>query len=170
MPLAFGKAKGREWPAKQLDRLLPAVFRSLFLAHCKLCYHPHIHDIVPADAFETHWSVDEDSVTFAYTDTKAGMQKLMSLKPFEFVRRFLQQVYGRARRGDRAVPDIHARRLPRTTFGVVALGTCDDVRSKPALADGGSIFTGSPHARLACLSHAHCPILDWVNRLKIPSQ
>jgi len=218
-----GKAKGREWLAKQLDRLLPvphfmitftvpAAFRSLFLAHRKLCYqaffqvssavlsrlgsestyfpgdtpgffgvlhtwgrnlsyHPHIHYIVPAGAFDspTHrwhdcptafyapvrvlsklvkarfydlirdtglleelprsafekdWNVDsrpvgsgvralrylsayvfrtaisdkrivsvgEDAVTFAYTDTRTGVDKLMSLKPFEFIRRFLQHV------------------------------------------------------------------------------
>jgi len=144
---------------------VPAAFRSLFLAHRKLCYqaffqassavlsrlgsestyfpgdapgffgvlhtwgrnlsyHPHIHYIVPAGAFEKDWnvdsrpvgsgvralrylsayvfrtavsdkrmvSVDEDSVTVAYTDTKTGVEKLTSLKPFEFIRRFLQHV------------------------------------------------------------------------------
>ena len=36
--------------------------------------------------------VAPDSVTFAYTDTKTGAEKLMSLKPFEFIWRFLQHV------------------------------------------------------------------------------
>lgn len=37
-------------------------------------------------------SVGKDSVTFAYTDTRTGVDKLLSLKPFEFIRRFLQHV------------------------------------------------------------------------------
>ena len=55
-------------------------------------------------------------------------------------------------RCDRGMCDSHARRPPRAAFGVVALSICDDVRSKPALGDGGGIFIGSPRARLARLS------------------
>ncbi len=99
---------------------VPAAFRSLFLAHRNLSYHPHIHYIVPAGAFEKDWnvdsrpvgsgvralrylsayvfrtaisdkrilSVDDESVTFAYTDTRTGVDKLLSLKPFEFIPSF----------------------------------------------------------------------------------
>jgi hypothetical protein len=37
-------------------------------------------------------SVGEDSLTFAYTDTKTEVEKLMSVKPFEFIRGCLQHV------------------------------------------------------------------------------
>jgi hypothetical protein len=57
-----------------------------------------------------------------------------------------------AGRCDRGACDSHPWRLPRVGSDVVALSICDDVRSKPALGDGGGIFIGSPRARLARLS------------------
>jgi hypothetical protein len=53
---------------------------------------------------------------------------------------------------DRAVSDIHARRSPRTAFGVPARGICNDVGLKLALEHGCNIFIGSPHTRFTCLS------------------
>ena len=279
-----GKAKGREWLAKQLDRLLPVphfmitftvpvAFRSLFFAHQKLCYqaffrassavlyqlgsettyfpgdtpgffgvlhtwgrnlsyHPHIHYIVPAGAFdrqnhrwhdcsrafyapvrilsklvktrffdlieraglleeipagafEKDWNVDarpvgtgvravrylsayvfrtaisdkrvvsvgEDSVTFAYTDTKSGVEKHMSLKPFEFIRRFLQHVLPKGFMKIRYFGFLHPSSAIPLKLAVALLEAAKDVRAvvhrKPAKSKTGAPFcpacAGSGH-------------------------
>ena len=52
----------------------------------------HVKEIIDSISDKRIVSVGEDSITFAYNDTKTGVEKLMSLKPFEFIRRFLEHV------------------------------------------------------------------------------
>ena len=40
-------------------------------------------------------SVNDENVTFKYRESKTGQWKIMSLNPFEFIRRFLQHVLPR---------------------------------------------------------------------------
>ena len=56
------------------------------------------------------------------------------------------------RRCDRGVCDRNIRPLPQAALGVVALATCNDIRSKLPLSHRGSIFIASPPARFAPLS------------------
>ena len=74
-------------------------------------------------------SVGEDSVTFAYTDTRTGVEKLMSLKPFEFMRRFLQHVLPKGFMKIRYFGFLHPSSSIPLKLAVALLEAAKDVRA-----------------------------------------
>lgn len=74
-------------------------------------------------------SVGEDAVTFAYTDTRSGVEKRMSLKPFEFIRRFLQHVLPKGFMKIRYFGFLHASSAIPLKLAVALLEAAKDVRA-----------------------------------------
>ena len=66
----------------------------------------------PRDLDKRIVSTGEDSLTFAYTDSKTGVEKLMSLKPFEVHSAFPSPSFQAAKDVDAAVDRTHAQ--PKT--------------------------------------------------------
>ena len=74
-------------------------------------------------------SVGEDSVTFAYTDTKSGVEKHMSLKPFAFIRRFLRHVLPKGFMKIRYFGFLHPSSAIPLKLAVALLEAAKDVRA-----------------------------------------
>ena len=80
-------------------------------------------------------SVGEDSVTFAYTDTKTGVDKRMSLSPFEFIRRFLGHVLPKGFMKIRYFGFLHPSSAIPLKLAVALLEAAKDVHALVARRD-----------------------------------
>lgn len=141
-------------PVRILSKLVKARFGAVIK-------NAGLHGELPPDAFAKDWNVDsrpvgtgrralkylsayvfrtaisdkrivavcDDAVTFRYTDSQSGDAKLMSLAPFEFIRRFLHHVLPTGFMKIRYYGFLHpASRIP-LTLAVALLEAFADVRA-----------------------------------------